>query len=130
MGGHIPLMFDGLATALPMIKGGKVKAFAVSAPRRVPQLPDVPTFRELGYPQLEAVAWMGLWAAPEVPAAVQARLHAAVTKALAEPAMRAKMLDTGFEAGLPRTHDEMALGLKTDYDRVGGMLKAINFKPE
>ena len=69
MGGHVQLMFDGMATSLPLIKGGKIKAFAVSTPKRSPLLPDVPTFTELGYPQLEAVAWMGLWVKPDVPAA-------------------------------------------------------------
>ena len=130
MGNHVPLMFDGLATSLPLIKSGKIKAFAVSAPKRVPQLPDVPTFREAGYPQLEALAWMGLWATPDSPAAVQARAREAVLKVLADPALRTRMLDTGFEAGTPRTTDEMVRSLKGDYDRVGAVLQSINFKPE
>jgi len=130
MGGHVPLMFDGLATSLPLIKSGKIKAFAVSSPRRAAQLPDVPTFRELGYPQLDAIGWMGLWSTPDVPASVQARVREVVLKALADPAMRARMLDTGFEAGLPRSQDEMEKGLKADYERVGAVLKAISFKPE
>jgi tripartite-type tricarboxylate transporter receptor subunit TctC len=130
MGGHVPLMFDGLATSLPLIKGGKIKAFAVSAPRRAAQLPDVPTFHELGYPQLDAIAWMGLWSTPDVPAAVQTRVREVALKALADPAMRTRMLDTGFEAGLPRSQDEMAKGLNADYERVGAVLKSIGFKPE
>jgi len=130
MGNHVPLMFDGLATSLPLIKGGKLKAYAVSAPRRVPQLPDVPTFHELGYPQLDALAWMGLWSAPDVPAAVQARVREATLKVLSDPALRTRMLDTGFESGQPRTSEEMARGLKVDYDRVGGVLQSIGFKPE
>ncbi len=130
MGNHIPLMFDGVATSLPLIKAGKIKAFAVSSPKRVPQLPDVPTFHELGYPQLDALAWMGLWSTPDVPAAVQTRVREATLKALADPALRARMLETGFEAGLPRSQDEMAKGLKADYDRVGAVLASIGFKPE
>jgi len=130
MGNHVPLMFDGLATSLPLIKGGKLKAYAVSAPQRVPQLPDVPTFHELGYPQLDALAWMGLWSAPDVPAAVQARVREATLKVLSDPALRTRMLDTGFESGQPRTSDDMAKGLKVDYDRVGGVLQSIGFKPE
>jgi tripartite-type tricarboxylate transporter receptor subunit TctC len=130
MGNHVPLMFDGLATSLPLIKGGKLKAFAVSTPRRAPQLPDVPTFRELGFPQLDALAWMGLWSAPDVPAPVQARLRDATLKVLADANLRSRMLDTGFEAGAARTQAEMSAGLKADYDRVGAVLKAIDFKPE
>ena len=59
MGGHVQLMFDGMATSLPLIKSGKIKAFAVSSPARTSVLPDVPTFTELGYPQLEAVGMDG-----------------------------------------------------------------------
>jgi tripartite-type tricarboxylate transporter receptor subunit TctC len=130
MGNHVPLMFDGLATSLPLIKGGKIKAFAVSSPKRVPQLPDVPTFHESGFPQLDALAWMGLWTTPEVPAPVQARLREATSRLLADPALRGRMQETGFDAGLPRSQDEMAQGLRGDYDRVGAVLKSIGFKAE
>ncbi|HET8745901.1 MAG TPA: tripartite tricarboxylate transporter substrate binding protein [Ramlibacter sp.] len=130
MGNHVPLMFDGLPTSLPLVRSGKLKALAVSAPQRVAQLPDVPTFREAGYPQLEAVAWMGLWTAPQVPAATQARLRAATLKALAERGLRARMLETKLEAGLPRGVDAMARELRTDYERVGAVLKSVGFRPE
>lgn len=130
MGNHVPLMFDALGSSLPLLKSGKIKAFATSSPQRAPQLPDVPTFRELGYPQLDALAWMGLWSTPEVPATVQARVREATLKVLADPALRARMQDTGFEAGQPRTTDDMVKGLKADYDRVGGVLQSIGFKPE
>ena len=130
MGGHVQLMFDGMATSLPLIKSGKIKAFAVSSPARTPVLPDVPTFTELGYPQLEAVAWMGLWTTPDVPAFVQARLRDATLKVLAQPQMRERLKDIGFEVGQPRSSDEMSKSLRADYERVGAMLKAINFKPE
>ena len=130
MGGHIPLMFDGIATSLPLIRGGKIKAFAVSSPRRAAQLPQVPTFHELGYPQMDAVAWMGLWSTPDTPAPVQARVREATLKVLADPAMHARILDTGFEASPPLSMDEMRQALKADYDRVGAVLKAVGFKPE
>ena len=130
MGGHVPLMFDGVATSLPMVRSGKLKALAVSTPQRLPQLPDVPTFREAGFPQLDAVAWMGLWCPPDVAAPVQARLRAATLKLLADPALRSRMLDTGFEAGQPRAPEDMTRELRADYDRVGGVLKSVGFKPE
>jgi tripartite-type tricarboxylate transporter receptor subunit TctC len=130
MGNHVPLMFDGLATSLPLLKGGKLKAFAVSSPKRAPQLPDVPTFAEAGYPQMEAVGWMGLWSAPEVPAAVQARAREAAVKVLADAAVRSRLQEAGFDAGLPRAVAEMEKGLKADYERVGGVLRAIGFRRE
>jgi tripartite-type tricarboxylate transporter receptor subunit TctC len=90
----------------------------------------VPTFGEAGYPQLEALAWMGLWTTPDVPAAAQARVREATLKVLSDPALRARMLDTGFEAGAPRSTEDMARGLKVDYDRVGAVLQSVGFKPE
>jgi tripartite-type tricarboxylate transporter receptor subunit TctC len=130
MGGHVQLMFDGMATSIPLINGGKVKAFAVSTPRRSPLLPDVPTFTELGYPQLEAVAWMGLWVKPDLPATLQAQIREAALKALAQPGARERLQDVGFEPGQPRTPEQLGASLKSDFDRVGTVLKAIGFKPE
>jgi len=130
MGNHVPLMFDGIGTSLPLIRGGKIKAFAVSTPRRSPVLPDVPTFTELGYPKLEALAWMGLWCTPDVPAAAQARVREATLKVLTQPAVRERLLELGFEVGSPRSVDDIVAGLKADYDRVGAVLQSIGFKPE
>lgn len=130
MGNHVPLMFDGIGTSLPLIKSGKIKAFAVSTPKRSPVLPNVPTFTELGYPKLEALGWMGLWCAPDVPAAVQARLREATLKVLTQPAVRQRLLELGFDVGAPRSVDDIVAGLKADYDRVGAVLQSIGFKPE
>ncbi|HEY2979496.1 MAG TPA: tripartite tricarboxylate transporter substrate binding protein [Burkholderiaceae bacterium] len=130
MGNHVPLMFDGIPTALPLIKGGKIKAFAVSTPKRSPLLPDVPTFTELGYPKLEALAWMGLWCTPDVPAPVQARVRDATLKVLSQPTVRERLLELGFDVGAPRSTDDMVAGLKADSQRVGAMLQSIGFKPE
>jgi tripartite-type tricarboxylate transporter receptor subunit TctC len=129
MGGHVPLMFDGIGTSLPLIKAGKLKAFAVSTPKRSPVLPDVPTFTELGYPKLEALGWMGLWCTPDVPAPVQQRVREAALKALALPGARDRLLELGFEVG-SRSVAEMEAGLAADSERVGAVLKSIGFKPE
>ncbi len=130
MGGHVSLMFDGLATSLPLIAAGKLRAYAVSTPQRVPQLPQVPTFHELGFPTLDALAWMGLWTTPDAPAAVQTQLRNAVLKVLGEPSLRHRMLETGFDVGTPRPVPEMQAGLKADYERMGGVLHSIGFTPE
>ena len=130
MGGHVPLMFDAMPSSLPLIRAGKVKALAVSTPARTSLLPQVPTFAELGYPQLETVAWMGLWVTPDVPAAAQARLRAAALKVMATPEARARLLEAGFEPGQPRGTEDLQRGLRKDYERVGTLLKSIDFKPE
>jgi tripartite-type tricarboxylate transporter receptor subunit TctC len=130
MGGHVPLMFDAMTTSVPLIRAGKIKPFAVSLPQRSPNLPDVPTFTELGYPQLEALAWMGLWVTPDLPAATQTRLREATLKVLAQPATRERLKEISLDVGQPRTPDAMAQSLRADYERVGAVLKSINFKPE
>jgi tripartite-type tricarboxylate transporter receptor subunit TctC len=130
MGGHIPLMFDGLPTSLPLIKAGKIVPYAVSLPQRSPLLPNVPTFTELGYPQMEALGWLGVWLTPDVPAATQGRLREATLKVMGTQTARDKLRDFGLDAGQPRTPEELSKALSSDYDRVGAILKSINFKPE
>lgn len=130
MGGHVPLMFDGIGTSLPLIRSGKVRAYAVSLPKRSPVLPEVPTFTELGYPSLEALSWMGLWCSPDVPAAAQARVRDAALAALQLPAVRSRLQELGFEVGSTRSPDELTAGLKAEYERVGAVLRSIGFKPE
>lgn len=130
MGGHVQLMFAGITNSLPLIKGGKVVPFAVSLPQRSPMLPNVPTFTELGYPQLEAVGWNGLWVTPDVPSATQNSLREAALKVMTQPATLERLKDLGLEPGQPRTPDELTKALRTDYDRIGAVLKSIDFKPE
>jgi tripartite-type tricarboxylate transporter receptor subunit TctC len=130
MGGHVPLMFAGIPNALPLVKGSKIVPYAVSLPQRSPNLPNVPTFTELGYPQLEALAWVGLFITPDVPSAAQDRLRNAALKIMAQPATRDRLRDFGLDAGQPRTPDELAKALRTDFERIGAVLKSIDFKPE
>jgi len=130
VGGHVPLMFAGIPNAIPLIKGGKVVPYAVSLPQRSPNLPNVPTFTELGFPQLEALAWVGLFITPDVPVAAQTQLRDAALKVMAQPAMRERLREFGLDAGQPRTPDELAKALRVDFERNGAVLKSIDFKPE
>jgi tripartite-type tricarboxylate transporter receptor subunit TctC len=130
MGGHVPLMFDGVPTSLPLIRTSKIRALAISTPRRSTLLPDVPTFAELGYRELEVVAWIGLWVAPDVPPAVRVQLRTAALRVMAQPAMRERLRDIGFEPAEPRSPDDMERALRADYERVGALLRTIDFKPQ
>ncbi|MDM0022390.1 Bug family tripartite tricarboxylate transporter substrate binding protein [Variovorax saccharolyticus] len=130
VGGHVPLMFDGIPTSLPMIKAGRVVPYAVSLPHRSPLLPNVPTFNELGYPQNEAMVWIGLWVTPNAPPAAQERVRAAALKAMGQPAIRERLKELGMDSGQPRTSEELATSLAADYERIGAVLKSIDFKPE
>jgi tripartite-type tricarboxylate transporter receptor subunit TctC len=130
MGGHVPLMFDGPATSLPFIKSGQLKAFAIAYPKRIAALPDVPTFSELGFPDLKEVSWMALWSAPGVPPAVVARMREATLKAMQSADVKKKIDDLGMEVGSAATTEELSRDLHESYERQGKLLRSINFTPD
>lgn len=129
-GGHVALMFDGPATSIPMIKGGRIKALAVSGPARNPALPEVPTFAEQGFPMLDEVAWMGLWIKPDVPADVQARVRQSALKVMSQPAVRARLAELGNDLGSGATPEELAKSLRAASDKQGATLRALGVKPQ
>jgi tripartite-type tricarboxylate transporter receptor subunit TctC len=130
MGGHVPLMFDGPTTSIPMIKAGKLRAFAISGPKRLGALPDVPTFAEQGYPQLDDVPWMGLWLTPDVPVPVQARLREATLKVMSQPGTRAKLLELGNDAGSGASPEDLSRELRAAHDKQGKALRALGIQPQ
>ena len=89
-------------TSVPMVKAGKVKAFAVTSSQRMPALPDVPTFAEQGFPAMTQVIWIGLWVANDVPAPVQDRLREAALKALQQPVVRGRLSPWAWSPVSPR----------------------------
>ncbi|KWR81820.1 Bug family tripartite tricarboxylate transporter substrate binding protein [Cupriavidus sp. IDO] len=130
MGGQVPLMFDGPATSMPFIKAGKLRAYAVASPRRMAALPNVPTFSELGYPDLRDVSWMALWSASGVPSAVIAKMRDATLKVTQSPALRPKLEGIGMEPGSLATTEELLKDAHESYERQGKLLRSINFTPD
>ena len=98
IGGHVQFNFDQISVALPFIQDGKTRALAVTSASRVPGLPDVPTFAELGYPEFAAQTFTGLMAPANTPDAIIARLHAETIKVLADAAVKARFNALGAEA--------------------------------
>ncbi|WP_343589583.1 tripartite tricarboxylate transporter substrate binding protein BugE [Paracidovorax wautersii] len=96
LGGQVPVYFDQVASSLPYVKAGKLKALAVSWPQRLDVLPDVPTYAELGYPQANEPSWFGLVAPASTPAAQVLRVQQAVAAALKEPAVRDRLAGQGL----------------------------------
>lgn len=132
MGGQVQFMFDGLATSVPHIKAGKLRAFAVSAPERSHALPDVPTLAELGYKEMTRTAWLGLWAHPDAPAAVQQRIRDETLKVLGTPGIRDRLMSLGLNTHTqsPPTPDQMWASVAADHRSVGETLRSVNYKPE
>lgn len=97
MGGQIQLMFDSMPSAMPFIKSGKLRAVAVTTPRRASALPDIPTVAESGLPGFDISTWYGLWAPRGTPAAVVEKLAAHAAAALKRPDVRQQYADMGAE---------------------------------
>jgi tripartite-type tricarboxylate transporter receptor subunit TctC len=98
LGGTIHLNIGTASTLVPLISEGKLRAISVWGPTRFPELPDVPTMMESGFPDMSAWFWSGLWAPAGTPAAVVDRLNAATNAALKSPEMKASMEKLGIEA--------------------------------
>ena len=106
MGGQVDVDFENLPSILPLIKAGRVRAIAVANKRRIPQLPDVPTLGEAGYPDVEIAAWHGLLAPAGTPRAVVTLINRTIVAALQKPAMIERLRDMGVEV-VASTPDEM-----------------------
>jgi tripartite-type tricarboxylate transporter receptor subunit TctC len=97
LGGHVNMMFDMMATALPLYRAGKEKIVAVGATSRVPELPDVPTLAQEGAPGFRAVTFFGIVAPPGTPDALADKLNHAVVDCMKEPAFIAKTKAMGMD---------------------------------
>ena len=97
MAGQIDLMFDAAITAVPQVKAGKLQALAVSGGRRLPDLPQVPTFDEIGLKDFQGNLWIGLLAPAGTPAPVLQRLNDELQTVLKKPEVRTRMGTLGFE---------------------------------
>ena len=93
--GQVPVIFDNLPSALPFIKDGKLVPIVVSAPQRLKELPNVPTFKEVGLEPVNRLAYYGILGPKGLPKEVVDKVSAATRKALEEPAVRKRIEDAG-----------------------------------
>jgi tripartite-type tricarboxylate transporter receptor subunit TctC len=98
MGGQIPLMVVDASSGLSNIKAGKIIPLVTLSPKRVAQLPDVPTMAELGYKDVVAYAWQGLVVPSSTPKDIQTRLSTELQAAISNPAVKKKLYDTAWDA--------------------------------
>ncbi|MBP7530514.1 MAG: tripartite tricarboxylate transporter substrate binding protein [Ottowia sp.] len=123
-GGQIPAMMVDLAAGAGFIKSGKVRALAVANDKRLPQLPDVPTFGELGFKGVEAAALVGLVAPAGVPADVVSALQKQVKAAIDQPAVKQKLIEFGVEP-VGSTPAEYGALLKSEVTRWHKLIKDL-----
>ena len=113
MGGHLQFAGSSISSAASLIKAGKVRALAVTSPKRNPALPDVPTVAELGYKDFSVVTYYGVLAPAKTPAAVVARLNADFNKLLARQDVRDALAAQGLEAD-PVSSEQFAALIRSD----------------
>ena len=112
--GQVPLIFDNLPSALPFIKEKRLTALVVAAPQRVPALPDVPTFKELGLESVNRMAYYGIIGPKGLPKDIVDKVNAAVHKVLKDPAVRKRIEDTGSLI-VADTPEKFAQEIKAEY---------------
>ena len=127
MGGHVAAVIDALPSSYPLVKGGKLKALAVTSPKRLSFLPNVPTVAESGLPGFDMVSWYGLWGPANLPKEMTARLAAEVKKAVRSPLAVERLGDQGFDA-VGSTPEEFATFIQQEYVKYGRIIKDANIK--
>ena len=112
VGNHVTMMFDTITTSLPYIKSGKLRALAVTSPRRSPLAPDIPTMIESGLPGFDISAWYMIFAPAGTPKDVIARLNAEINKAIADPELQKTLGEQGvqFTGGTPEEAEKFVHG--------------------
>ncbi len=94
VGGQVTYMLDSMPSSISLVKGGKLRALAVTSAQRVEALPDVPTFAELGYPDVNLTTWYGMWAPAQTPPDLIAALYRTVSGVLRQPDVRTRLADS------------------------------------
>ena len=120
------------ANSLPQIRSGKVKPFAVTAKTRLLAAPEIPTVDEAGLPGFYMAVWHGIWVPAGTPKPVIAKLNAAITEALNDPAVREKLAGLGQEipsADL-RTPEALAAHQQSEIDKWWPVIKSASIKPD
>jgi tripartite-type tricarboxylate transporter receptor subunit TctC len=127
LGGQVAGVFADVPAVMSQIKAGRLKALGMASRARHPGLPDVRTFEEMGFPAVDTNNWYGFFVSSRTPRPIVEALNVATRKALADPAVASRLLQSGAE---PRasTPEEMATLLKADTDKWAALIKAQNIR--
>lgn len=129
MTGEVQLVVAGLASALPHMKSGKLRALAVTTGQRTPVAPELPTMIEAGFPGFETFAWYGMAVPAGTPPEIVSKLNAQLARALQSPALIESFKGIGVEAK-PMSVSEFGQFVRKDMDLWGRLVKMINAKPD
>lgn len=129
MGGQVAGFFGDIPGLIGHVRGGKLRAIGLASSRRHPALPDVKTLAEQGFADVDTNNWYALFAPAKTPAATIQSLNEAVRRALNNPGLKARLLDTGAEPA-PSTPAELAALLKQDSEKWAKVIRDKKIKPE
>lgn len=129
IGGSVTLSFDTTASSIGQIRGGKLKALAVTAPQRSPALPGVPTTAEAGYPGVVMVTWYGLFGPAGMPKAITDKWQQDVARALALPDIKERIEGLAGEPGGNRP-EEFGAYVKDQFAKMGKLVKDADVRAE
>ncbi len=124
--GHIQATFETLGTALPPIKAGLLRPLGVSSQQRIPDLPDLPTIAESGYPDYSSTVWYGVAAPAGVPDEIAQTIRASINRALDDEAFRVSLTKVGFPPLRPHSEAETKQFIDTDRARWSAVVKKLN----
>ena len=127
--GRVEYYFCPITAALAQVKAGKVKALAVSTPKRSAMLPDVPTTIEAGFPKSEYVLWVGMWLPAKTPQPIVQKLHAATVKVLDDPEVKGRLAKLGADP-MPMSMPEFEAFMRSEVDDAIRIAKAAGIKPQ
>jgi tripartite-type tricarboxylate transporter receptor subunit TctC len=128
-GGHVPMMIEAIIALLPMVRGGNVRALAVTGTGRSSLAPEIPTMAELGLPQLDFGAWWAMWGPPGMPADLVAILNGWMNGAVKELGADGKLAKFGIEPAA-LTPQQFAQFVVADRDRSAKILSVAKFEPQ
>ncbi|MCJ0762047.1 Bug family tripartite tricarboxylate transporter substrate binding protein [Variovorax terrae] len=129
MGGQVHMMFEQMYAAMPSVKGGKLRALAITSKTRSPLAPDIPTMAEQGYPEVEVLNWQGLIGPKGMSPDLVKQLNAVLNKALQDPDLKEKILSQGNEVG-GGTPEQFAALVKTETPRWAKVVKDAKIEAE
>lgn len=126
MGGEVDAMFNGVSSALPHVKAGRIRALAVSTAKRSPLFPELPTVAESGL-KYETGGWYGLVAPARTPKTITGKVQASLHKALNTPDMKQRLAAQGIE-GIASTPEQLSKHLRAELDKWTAVVKAAGLK--
>ncbi len=128
--GQVDLVFDQVSSALAQVRGGKIKAFAVTAKSRLAAAPEIPSVDEAGLPGFYTTFWFGLWAPKDTPRSIIERLNAAVVEVMADTIVQSRLAELGSEIPTSEQQNARALAAlqKAEIDRWWPIIRQANIK--